>query len=246
MKKLKLGVGILLVFILGALTGSLGTKIYFKHRIGQLVKTGAPPIMTHFLMRKLSHELDLTETQQREIEKIVDQSALELQDFRRKCQPELEKIIDRSFGLIKEKLDDEQKKRLEELHEKLINLRAHRHRGPPPFFLPRPNEKTPEQIFATLKKRLHLTEEQEDEVRSIIEKQGEKHSQIIQKYQDQGREGRYLLRRDLQALQEATDKKLETVLTEKQIEKYRKIQEEWRQERRLKLRRQVSRHFNQG
>lgn len=125
MNKLKVWVGIVLVFVLGALAGSLATGIYFKHRIERFSKGERPPIKV-VLMKKLSHELNLTETQRVEIEGILDQLQAKLLDLRRKHRPEFDKLFDQSFGSVREKLNSEQKKRLDEIREELRRRRSFR------------------------------------------------------------------------------------------------------------------------
>ena len=125
MNKLKVWVGIVLVFLLGALAGSLATGTYFKHRIERFSKGGRPPIKA-VLMQKFSHELGLTETQRVEIEGILDQLQAKLLDLRRKHRPEFEKLFHHSFGLIREKLNTEQKKRFDEIREDLRRKRSFR------------------------------------------------------------------------------------------------------------------------
>ncbi len=125
MNKLKVWAGIVLVFLLGALAGSLSTGIYFKHRIERFSKGERLPIKV-VLMKKLSHELDLTESQRVEIEGILDQLQAKLLDLRRKHRPEFEKVFDHSFGSIREKLNSEQKKRLDEIREELRRRRPFR------------------------------------------------------------------------------------------------------------------------
>jgi len=129
MNRLKVWAGIVLVFLLGALAGSLVTGIYFKHRIERFAKGGRPPI-TMVLMKKLSHEIDLTETQRVEIEEILGQLQAKLLDLRRKRRPELDKLFDHSFGLIREKLNSEQKKRFDEIPEELRKRPPFRRRKP--------------------------------------------------------------------------------------------------------------------
>ena len=120
MNKLKVWAGILLVFLLGALAGSVGTGAYLKHRIERFSRGGHPPIRV-VLMKKLAHELDLTETQRVEVEKILDQLETKLHELRQKHRPELEGLFAHSFDMIKEKLDQEQKAKLDEIREKLRN-----------------------------------------------------------------------------------------------------------------------------
>jgi hypothetical protein len=78
------------------------------------------------LMKKLSHEIDLTETQQVEIEGILDQLQAKLLDLRRERRPELDKLFNYSFGLIREKLNSEQKKRFDAIREELRRRRPFR------------------------------------------------------------------------------------------------------------------------
>ena len=125
MNKLKVWTGIVLVFLLGALAGSLATGIYFKHRIEQFSKGERPPIKV-VLMKKFSHELDLTESQRVEIEQILDQVQAKLLDLRRKHRPEFENLFDHSFGSIREKLNSEQKKRFDGIREELRRRRSFR------------------------------------------------------------------------------------------------------------------------
>jgi len=82
------------------------------------------------LMKKLSHEIDLTETQRVEIEEILGQLQAKLLDLRRKRRPELDKLFDHSFGLIREKLNSEQKKRFDEIPEELRKRPPFRRRKP--------------------------------------------------------------------------------------------------------------------
>ncbi len=118
MNKLKVWTGIVLVFLLGALAGSLATGIYCKQTIERFARGGRPPIKMA-LMKKFSHDIDLTETQRAEIEEILDQLQAKLLDLKRKRRPELEKLFDHNFGLIREKLNSKQQKRFDEIREEL-------------------------------------------------------------------------------------------------------------------------------
>ena len=118
MNKLKVWAGILLVFFLGALAGSLGTGAYLKHRIERFSRGRHPPIRV-VLMKKLAHELDLTQTQRLEIEMILDQLETKLHELRQKHRPELEGVFGHSFDMIKEKLDQEQRSKFDDLREEM-------------------------------------------------------------------------------------------------------------------------------
>jgi len=225
MNKVKVSLGILLIFILGALAGSLGTGVYIKHRIGEFVRGGPPPLM-HSLMKKMSHQLNLTEEQETEIEKIMEQAHKDIAAFRERYHPEFEKIMDKSFALIKEKLDEDQKIKLDELQEELKERRGRI--GPKGMHRHPPHHKPPEHPFAAMRERLNLTEEQAAKVGPIIDESINKRRNMMQQQREQGSGRGGAMRHELQTIQEDTEQQLEAVLTAKQMEEYRRIQHERR------------------
>lgn len=227
MNKLKLSVGILLVFILGALAGSLGTGMYMKHRIGEFVR-GGPPTLMHSLMRRMSHQLKLTEEQETEIERIIEQANKDIAALRERYHPEFEKIMDKNFALIKETLGEEQKIKFEELQEELKNRRGRI--GPKGMRRHAPHHKAREHPFAVMKERLNLTEEQAAKVGPIIDESIKKRRSVMQQQREQGFGRVDSMRDELRAIQESTENQLEAVLTKRQMEEYRRIQKKHRHE----------------
>jgi len=118
----KLISGLLLVFVLGILAGSLGTGLYLKHRLAPLIKD--PRARKTFIMKKLSNELNLTSDQKRKIEPIVEQMLEKRREYYLKNRPEIKTIFDQGFTQIREELNEDQKKKLDGLREKF-----HRRRG---------------------------------------------------------------------------------------------------------------------
>ncbi len=94
----------------------------------------------------------------------------------------------------------------------------------------------PEQIISALKERLTLTEEQESQVRSIIEKQVENRKAIFDKYRDQIRESRKPMKDEMKQNREDTEKQFEAILSEEQMNEYREYLDEQRSKRREKRR----------
>lgn len=119
MKRVKLAAGICLVFILGALVGMLGTGLYFKYRIDRFGPGGPSRHMKAHIIKKLAKDLDLTEDQVVEIKEIVTSTENKIDEIRKKHFPEIKKIADQSFDLMKEKLQPEQIEKLDKLHAKL-------------------------------------------------------------------------------------------------------------------------------
>ncbi len=95
-----------------------------------------------------------------------------------------------------------------------------------------PGGKSPDQTLSEMKSPLGLTEDQEAQIRPILEDEFVKRHAIIEKYQDQGRQGRSSLRNELQQLRKSTEQRFEPILTKAQMEEYRKMQEEARQKMR--------------
>jgi Spy/CpxP family protein refolding chaperone len=128
MKRVKLAVGISLVFILGVLAGVLGTEAYVKYRFDRFEPGRRPPHVKGHVMERLTKTLNLTAEQRISIQEIVDLTENRLNAVREKHLPEIKKIVEQSFDLMKEKLRPEQVKRLDELHEKLERHREKRRR----------------------------------------------------------------------------------------------------------------------
>jgi len=118
----KLISGLLLVFVLGILAGSLGTGFYLKHRLAPLIKE--PRARKTFIMKRLAKELNLTSDQKTKIDPLVEQMIEKRREYYLKNRPEIKKIMDQGFAQIREELNEDQKKKLDGLREKF-----HRRRG---------------------------------------------------------------------------------------------------------------------
>ena len=124
MKRWKLISGLLLVFVLGVLAGSFGTRIYLKDRFEHLRKD--PKARQAFIMRKLSKELELTPDQKIKVEKIVEQMGEKRREFFLKNRPEIKKIMDEGFAQIRKELNSDQQKKLDVLREEFEKRRKAR------------------------------------------------------------------------------------------------------------------------
>ena len=99
-----------------------------------------------------------------------------------------------------------------------------------------PAGKAPDQIILEMKERLNLTEEQAVQFHPIMEESIEKRHALVQNYRGKGLRGMRSLRNEMQELREKTEKQLETILTETQMEEFRKMQDEQRKKMRDKIR----------
>jgi len=220
MSKLKLVVGVMLIFIVGALAGSFGTGVYLRHRMEKFTvgRPGRPP-GTAFLMKRLSKELDLTDAQRVEIETIVEEYQEKIFAVRRAFLPEIREITDQSLALIREKLNNEQQQKLDKLHEKLLRFRS---KTP---FRRVSTAKTVEHLLGIMKERLKLTQEQETNVRQILEASIKEQEKLVEKYRRQA----------MRELEKSAERRLSEILTKEQMEEYRRIQEEKRLEKRFEM-----------
>jgi len=221
MNKLKLAVGVILVFLVGALAGSLGTGVYLRHRMEKFTADGpGRPSRTAFLMERLSNELDLSDAQRAEVEKIVEEYQEKIFAVRRKFLPEIKKITDQSLALIRDKLNNEQQQKMDKLHEKL-----YRFRGKIPLRRVL-TEETVEHLLNIMKGRLKLTREQETNVRQILGASIKEQEKIVEKYKGRDRSEILSLRQEMRELEKSVEKHLSEILTKEQMEEYRRIQEE--------------------
>ena len=112
----KLVAGVLLLFLLGILVGSVGTLFHLDHRHRPLA--GDPKVRAAFVMKKLSEDLNLTQDQKAAIERAVAQMTERLHEHFVHTRPEVKKTIDESFSQIKKELNVDQKLKLDVLKEK--------------------------------------------------------------------------------------------------------------------------------
>jgi hypothetical protein len=118
MKRLKAISGILAIFILGIMTGVLGTSMVVKHRVESFHEKGFPPIRPMF-MKRIGNHLDLTSAQRVEVEKIIDTLQVELREIRQDSHPKIKAAFDNCFDQIRKHLTEPQKKKLDIIKKEL-------------------------------------------------------------------------------------------------------------------------------
>jgi len=129
MKKWKLIAGVALVFVLGVLVGSLGTRFYHRDWSERFFRE--PSARKAVIQKKLTRDLGLTEAQQNEFKGIIEETDKKLEAFRLERRSAVKTILDESFSRMREKLDPEQQKKLEELRAKYEARIKDKKRRPP-------------------------------------------------------------------------------------------------------------------
>lgn len=128
MKDLKLWIGLLALFFSGVCVGGVGTWMIAEQRVIDTLTHERPPFQ-RAIMRKLTRELGLNESQREHVAKIVCRTQEELVALRERIRPEREEIMQRSRENMKTELSPEQQQRLDELHRKLEKHRSTKGHG---------------------------------------------------------------------------------------------------------------------
>ena len=123
MTRWKLITGLALVFILGALAGSIGTGFYFTHRYPPRITD--PEARKAFILEKFSKELNLTQDQKIKIGEIIQQMEEKRHEFFVKHRLEIEQ----SMVQIRGELNADQQKRFDALREGFEKRKKEREGG---------------------------------------------------------------------------------------------------------------------
>jgi hypothetical protein len=144
MSKWKIWVGLLVLFLSGVLIGSVGTRMYVRHKISGMFAKERPVIRDLFF-RRLTRELDLSKEQRQEIEQIASRAAEKFHTLRGQHRGEAETILDQAVSEMRKYLSPEQQEQLERIRKRTKTWRKRRgHRPHPPGHPPPPPPPPPE------------------------------------------------------------------------------------------------------
>jgi len=107
-----------MIFLLGALAGSVATKWYVQKELTSMVR-GDLGARKARIVRRLSRRLHLTPEQRREVERIVGESQRELMALRDQHLQEVRRIFDETEKRIKAQLTPEQQVELERMYSRM-------------------------------------------------------------------------------------------------------------------------------
>jgi hypothetical protein len=110
--------GLIVLFLAGALTGAVGTSLYYQYEDERRWDKG-PAGRQERIMKRLTQELSLAPSQQSEIESIVKRAHLEMLRVRVQHQPDIDRILGLGMDELKAKLSQEQQAQLDRLHAQL-------------------------------------------------------------------------------------------------------------------------------
>ena len=103
--------------VLGGLAGAFGTMCICRHR-GDWMMRGGPHAYGEGVVRRLDHELKLSEDQRRQVEVIVNDARTEIRELRKQAQPKIDAVFNQAAGRISAILSPEQKVKFEKFVER--------------------------------------------------------------------------------------------------------------------------------
>ncbi|HXI84238.1 MAG TPA: hypothetical protein VNL17_09125 [Verrucomicrobiae bacterium] len=112
MKNWKAIVGVIVVFVLGGLAGSITTIAVVRHR---LVHGHGDQMMADMIVRRLSWELRLDRDQRVQLRTIVAEGQQEMKVVRKQIQPQVEDILTRSEAKVRVVLRPDQQEKFDKL-----------------------------------------------------------------------------------------------------------------------------------
>ena len=126
MRRLKPIAGILVVFFLGALAGVMSARFYATFESRKPHHRPKLEERVEFIMKRLTDDLDLSATQQKEIRQIVASTEKKVQSIKDEYVPEIRALHDSSIKEIKTRLAPDQRAELDRLHAEWERRRQER------------------------------------------------------------------------------------------------------------------------
>ena len=116
--KIKLVAGIVALFIIGGVIGLLGDRLYMEHKLRRLTEFNSEQRKA-YILQKYTKELHLTEAQQIEIRKIIDEKSEEIAQNTQRYKEDIDKIRQRYDERIKALLTPEQRQLYDEMKQRI-------------------------------------------------------------------------------------------------------------------------------
>jgi Spy/CpxP family protein refolding chaperone len=113
MSKLTLWLGVISVFLIGTITGGLVTTILIRHHVVNVMRHG-PPRLHEFVDKELIRDIDLTDSQRREIKHILEEFDPRVQRFDKEIRVDTRNIMDEMSKRIRTVLSPEQRTTFDE------------------------------------------------------------------------------------------------------------------------------------
>ena len=110
MKNVKAVLGVLLIFILGAASGSVATRMIYHSRMDTAIG-GGQKAHEETVVKRLTRKLDLNDQQREQVRSIVHETQGEIKLARKQSQPQIEAILAKGQAKINRILTPEQQEK---------------------------------------------------------------------------------------------------------------------------------------
>jgi len=114
MKKWKIIISVILVFLLGALAGGLVTHKIDQRRIAGII-SGEPRAVGELIVQRLSDKLRLDPQQVEKLRVIVSETRDEIRNVRKQFRPQIQEILERSRNRVRAILRPDQLEKYEKI-----------------------------------------------------------------------------------------------------------------------------------
>jgi len=206
--------GILLILILGAFSGALGTGFYMKNRIQRFIDPKGPPPPVRILHRQLDR-LDLSPEQRTKIDAKLRQMEAGFNAIILKAKPELDAHFKHHMPLLRAELSPEQQRVFDKAIAR-IEDRIKRMERPP--FAPPPATTLPQ-----LQAEFGLTSEQARKSAPVIVSMEKKKRAILHRFEKAGELLREKMDVEMEQLMDRTEGELADFLSAEQANRVRKV-----------------------
>ncbi len=124
MKSIKPIVGLILVFILGAASGSLVTYMVSQSHLESII-SGDPRAREDMLLKRLTRQLDLDSQQREQVTIVIHETHEDMRQIRQRTHPQIEALLTDSQLRISSLLRPEQQEKFRKI---IAERKAHRHK----------------------------------------------------------------------------------------------------------------------
>lgn len=115
MKKWKIWLGLVLVFVSGVAVGSVCSAVLIHDKVLGIARSG-PDAISDIATKKLARRLNLDDKQKLAVHEALRDTQFRMMTVAEKSQPEIEQIFNDGQEMIKQVLDERQKAQFEQMY----------------------------------------------------------------------------------------------------------------------------------
>lgn len=114
MKQWKIIISVLLVFALGALSGTIATHTIYRQKMENIIRD-EPKAMRELMVQRLNSRLQLDPAQLEQVRVIARETHTEMRAVRKQIRPQIEEVLSRSQVKIRAILRPDQQEKYDQI-----------------------------------------------------------------------------------------------------------------------------------